>query len=366
MKKAMAQMSVAAILFTLFAATIVTAADQSVEFCTASRDGSYHATSTQSQFASPSDKDDYVGSLRVYMVEPESRWLDYNQLPYDFGFVGFSIDASFSLGSDGVYDTTVIWDTDAAGYGDITEDNIRAIAAVFDDEAHTAYSEPPSGHEFDAYYVDASAAASSGETGYNETAPGFTHTVFIDQVEVTWCPYCSREPLRNIYLSGDYKFHYAAVVTDMDMTAYIWAYNHYNLWGWPTCYIDGGHGIVVGIMGGESVIRDAIELSGLRAVPYLNLAVRTDWLGKAGVQVRVNIKSWLCGDNDASGAVDIDDVVYLLNYIFAGGPAPDPLGSGDADCSGDVDIDDVVYLIQYIFAGGPAPCDPDGDGMPDC
>jgi len=122
----------------------------------------------------------------------------------------------------------------------------------------------------------------------------------------------------------------------------------------------------VGIMGGESVIRDAIELSGLRAVPYLNLAVRTDWLGKAGVQVRVNIKSWLCGDNDASGAVDIDDVVYLLNYIFAGGPAPDPLGSGDADCSGDVDIDDVVYLIQYIFAGGPAPCDPDGDGMPDC
>ncbi|MFH1893393.1 MAG: M6 family metalloprotease domain-containing protein [Candidatus Zixiibacteriota bacterium] len=65
---------------------------------------------------------------------------------------------------------------------------------------------------------------------------------------------------------------------------------------------------------------------------------------------------FLCGDTDGSGAVDIDDVVYLIQYIFAGGPAPDPVAKGDVDCSGGVDIDDVVYLIGYIFAGGPAPC----------
>jgi hypothetical protein len=61
------------------------------------------------------------------------------------------------------------------------------------------------------------------------------------------------------------------------------------------------------------------------------------------------------GDADGSSDVDIDDVVYLIGYIFSGGPAPDPLETGDADCSDDVDIDDVVYLINYIFAGGPAP-----------
>jgi hypothetical protein len=65
---------------------------------------------------------------------------------------------------------------------------------------------------------------------------------------------------------------------------------------------------------------------------------------------------WLCGDCDVSGDVDIDDVVYLINYIFAGGPQPEPIESGDADCSDGVDIDDVVYLIEYIFAGGPEPC----------
>jgi hypothetical protein len=64
-----------------------------------------------------------------------------------------------------------------------------------------------------------------------------------------------------------------------------------------------------------------------------------------------------CGDADASDAVDIDDAVYLVNYIFLSGPQPDPLDSGDPDCSGTVDIDDVVYLISYIFGGGPVPCE---------
>ena len=73
-----------------------------------------------------------------------------------------------------------------------------------------------------------------------------------------------------------------------------------------------------------------------------------------------------CGDADGSDSVDIDDVVYLINYIFAGGPTPEPYESGDANCSGGVDIDDVVYLIAYIFSGGPPPGDLNNDGLPDC
>jgi len=56
--------------------------------------------------------------------------------------------------------------------------------------------------------------------------------------------------------------------------------------------------------------------------------------------------------------IDIDDVVYLIAYIFSSGPDPTPYAkaSGDANCSCDVDIDDVVYLIAYIFSSGPGPC----------
>lgn len=68
---------------------------------------------------------------------------------------------------------------------------------------------------------------------------------------------------------------------------------------------------------------------------------------------------YLNGDANGSGgdpAIDIDDVVFLITYVFAGGAEPQPLLSGDADCSVFIDIDDIVYLIGYIFAGAAPPC----------
>jgi hypothetical protein len=74
-------------------------------------------------------------------------------------------------------------------------------------------------------------------------------------------------------------------------------------------------------------------------------------------QLDVTLDFWfVCGNADGAGTADIDDVVFLINYIFAEGPPPDPIESGDPDCSGGVDIDDAVYLIAYIFSGGPEPC----------
>jgi len=71
----------------------------------------------------------------------------------------------------------------------------------------------------------------------------------------------------------------------------------------------------------------------------------------------ISEEQYLCGDCDTSENVDIDDVVYIIEYIFANGPAPEPIESGDVNCVGGVDIDDVVYLIAYIFGGGQSPCD---------
>ncbi len=65
---------------------------------------------------------------------------------------------------------------------------------------------------------------------------------------------------------------------------------------------------------------------------------------------------FLCGDADGNGAVSIADAVFLINYIFAGGPAPNPPAAGDADCSGSISIADAVFLINYIFGGGAPPC----------
>jgi hypothetical protein len=67
------------------------------------------------------------------------------------------------------------------------------------------------------------------------------------------------------------------------------------------------------------------------------------------LDVVLNPASYVWGDADGSGEVDIDDIVYLVTYIFVGGPAPEPYVAGDVDGSGEIDIDDVVHLIEYIF-----------------
>ncbi len=74
------------------------------------------------------------------------------------------------------------------------------------------------------------------------------------------------------------------------------------------------------------------------------------------LSITVTSPPYICGDANQSGGVSISDAVYLIAYIFSGGPAPTPLISGDADCSGGVNISDAVYLIAHIFGGGPAPC----------
>jgi hypothetical protein len=62
------------------------------------------------------------------------------------------------------------------------------------------------------------------------------------------------------------------------------------------------------------------------------------------------------GDCTGDEVIDASDVVYLLNYLFAGGPPPDPLAAGDCNCDFVVDISDVVWLLNYLFHGGPPPC----------
>jgi hypothetical protein len=70
----------------------------------------------------------------------------------------------------------------------------------------------------------------------------------------------------------------------------------------------------------------------------------------------VSLTSYACGDADASGGVDIDDVVHMINFVFSNGEPPEPLEAGDVNCSGYCDIDDIVYLVTYIFTGDPPPC----------
>ncbi len=62
-----------------------------------------------------------------------------------------------------------------------------------------------------------------------------------------------------------------------------------------------------------------------------------------------------CGDADGNNIFTISDAVFLITYIFGGGPAPNPSCLGDADGNGITTISDAVFLITFIFGGGPVP-----------
>ena len=62
------------------------------------------------------------------------------------------------------------------------------------------------------------------------------------------------------------------------------------------------------------------------------------------------------GDVDSNGKLDVSDVVYLINYCYKGGPAPNPLLKGDVTADGLVNANDIIHLINYLFRYGMPPC----------
>jgi hypothetical protein len=65
----------------------------------------------------------------------------------------------------------------------------------------------------------------------------------------------------------------------------------------------------------------------------------------------------ICGDANGDMEVNVGDAVFIINYVFKGGAAPDPICEGDANSDDDVNVGDAVFLISYVFKGGQAPPD---------
>ena len=61
------------------------------------------------------------------------------------------------------------------------------------------------------------------------------------------------------------------------------------------------------------------------------------------------------GDANGDGVINSADVSHLINYLFIGGPAPQPQDAGDANHDGTINSADVGYLINYLFVGGQTP-----------
>lgn len=64
---------------------------------------------------------------------------------------------------------------------------------------------------------------------------------------------------------------------------------------------------------------------------------------------------YMSGDANHDEIVNLLDIMFVISYLYRGGPAPIPLISADADGSGSVTILDLAYLIKYLYKNGPPP-----------
>lgn len=67
------------------------------------------------------------------------------------------------------------------------------------------------------------------------------------------------------------------------------------------------------------------------------------------------VGSWICGDVDGNPGINILDIVFLINYIYKGGPAAEPMDAMEINGDTFINILDIVYLINNIYKGGPEP-----------
>ena len=116
---------------------------------------------------------------------------------------------------------------------------------------------------------------------------------------------------------------------------YYYTDSHSEFWHWYTLYPN------------TNKFLNSITFVGIQSGVHSEIHISA--ISRAGVFIR--------GDVNTDGVIELGDVVYLINYLFKGGPPPDPLWTGDVNCDGVIDIGDVVYLINYLFKGGPPPCD---------
>ena len=94
--------------------------------------------------------------------------------------------------------------------------------------------------------------------------------------------------------------------------------------------------------------------------------------GKAWWWMMARISGWqsggepICGDANGDYMVNVSDAVYIINYVFSGGDAPDPIEICDGNCDSKCNVSDAVYLINFVFSSGNQPCHPGGQTTPDC
>lgn len=152
-----------------------------------------------------------------------------------------------------------------------------------------------------------------------------------------------------------------------------WDYNGSIMEGWPivtvpeiTTFMSGLFRVpVIGDINDDGYV-DMLSTTGNNELVFINFegaaynesaSYSTGWrynrrLTNVGY---ISEFSFLCGDVNGSGIVNLLDITHLISFLYKEGPTPDPLEAADVNNSGVVNLLDITYLIAYLYKDGPEP-----------
>jgi hypothetical protein len=142
----------------------------------------------------------------------------------------------------------------------------------------------------------------------------------------------------------EYSYTSRTTDPDGDQIFYMWDWGDGNTSGWLGPYVSG-----TTVEASYTWTKPGTYDIKVKAKDNYNGA-ESEWSDTLPITIVI------CGDVNDDGTLNAADVVYLIDYLFIGGPEPKPMECvGDVNGDGIVDISDVVYLINYLFIGGLAP-----------
>jgi hypothetical protein len=141
----------------------------------------------------------------------------------------------------------------------------------------------------------------------------------------------------------EYSYTSSTTDPDGDSLYYLFCWGDETYSGWEGAYASGDTAEATHIW----IDTGSYEI---KVIAKDENGVFSEWSDPLPVNIRI-----LRGDANGDDAIDLADAVYLVNYLFIGGPAPEPIEAGDANCSGGVDLADAVYIVNWLFIGGPPP-----------
>ncbi|HKK21380.1 MAG TPA: hypothetical protein VJ983_07910, partial [candidate division Zixibacteria bacterium] len=111
-----------------------------------------------------------------------------------------------------------------------------------------------------------------------------------------------------------------------------------------------------------SFVYDSLSDTSYQATDSLFMGVKYWWKVAATDRAALTTQSaprnfwtWLSGDLNNDHAVDISDVIIMVDFMFNDGNDIQPHLRGDVDGNCALDIADLVYLVEFAFSDGPAP-----------